>query len=259
MRYKITLSYDGTGLSGWQIQNNANSVQGELNHALETLLGSPAPTTGAGRTDSGVNAVNYVAHFDASGDLSGFSAEQLCYKLNAILPKTITVHSVQPAAEDFHARFGAVEREYCYFVHRKKDPFMNGHSFRCPYPLDLEKMNRAAAYLIGKQDFSCFEKTGGNNKTSICDITSARWETYTPSLVRMTAYPHEEGDYLVFRISADRFLRNMVRAIVGTLIDVGRGKHEPEWVLELIRKGSRSDSGESVPGNALFFCGARYE
>jgi tRNA pseudouridine38-40 synthase len=124
--------------------------------------------------------------------------------------------------------------------------------------LDINKMNIAAAYMLGEHDFSCFEKVGGNNTTSICTVTDARWETYRPQHSDMLGYPYSEGDYIVFTVRANRFLRNMVRAMVGSLIEVGRGKKEPEWIASLIKSGSRSDAGMSVPGKALFFCGASY-
>jgi tRNA pseudouridine38-40 synthase len=183
----------------------------------------------------------------------------LCYKLNAILPKTITVHEVSEAAEDFHARFDATSREYHYFVHFKKDPFCEKFSYRLRYPLDINKMNEAAKYLYGEHDFSCFEKTGGNNATSICTVTHAEWQTYEPTHIKLMGYPCGEGDYIVFTIRANRFLRNMVRAVVGSLIEVGRGKKEPVWIKQLIEGGTRSDAGSSVPGNALFFSGAEYK
>ena len=126
------------------------------------------------------------------------------------------------------------------------------------YPLDLDKMNKAAAYLLGEHDFKCFEKTGGNNATSICTVTEAGWTTYRPQHSMIMGYPYREGDYIVFRIKANRFLRNMVRAVVGSLIEVGRGKRQPEWIASLIAEGSRSDAGSSVPGKALFFSGAEY-
>ena len=126
------------------------------------------------------------------------------------------------------------------------------------YPLDIEKMNLAAKHLLGEHDFSCFEKVGGNNATSVCTVTEAGWSTYRPTHAEMMGFPCEEGDYIVFRIRANRFLRNMVRAIVGSLIEVGRGKKEPSWIADLIESGSRSDAGSSVPGNALFFSGAEY-
>ncbi len=257
MRHKIRLSYDGSAFCGWQIQNNAKTVQGSLENALSTLLGQPVSITGAGRTDTEVNAINYIAHFDMP-DVVSMSAEQLCYKLNAILPREIAVHEVTACAEEFHARFDAKSREYCYFIHFRKDPFCEKFSYRMRYPLDIEAMNEAAMNLLGEHDFSCFEKTGGNNATSICTITEAGWSTYTPDHCRMMGSDCNEGDYIVFRIKANRFLRNMVRAIVGSLIEVGRGKQKPFWIADLIANGTRSDAGTSVPGKALFFCGASY-
>ncbi|MBR5836389.1 MAG: tRNA pseudouridine(38-40) synthase TruA [Bacteroidales bacterium] len=257
MRYKIKLSYDGKAFCGWQIQNNARTVQGELEKALSTLLGTQIQVTGAGRTDSDVNAINYIAHFDVPDGVS-IEAAHLCYKLNAMTAREIAVHEVSETSEDFHARFGAQSREYHYFIHFQKDPFCEKFSYRMRYPLDIEKMNQAAEYLLGEHDFSCFEKVGGNNTTSICTVTEASWSTYRPLHVEMMGYPCKDGDYIVFRICANRFLRNMVRAIVGSLIEVGRGKKDPEWIAELIESGSRSDAGSSVPGNALFFTGAVY-
>ena len=257
MRYSIRLSYDGSAFCGWQIQNNAVSAQGTIEAALSTLLGQAVQITGAGRTDTGVNAINYIAHFEVPSGL-GFEAEQLCYKLNAMLPREITVHEVCETAEDFHARFDAKEREYCYFIHFRKDPFAEKFSYRMRYPLDLEAMNKAAQLLLGEHDFSCFEKTGGNNTTSICTVTEAHWSIYRPSHVSIMNAPYQEGDYIVFRVKANRFLRNMVRAMVGSLIEVGRGKKDPSWISVLIASGSRSAAGQSVPGNALFFCGAKY-
>jgi tRNA pseudouridine38-40 synthase len=256
MRYKITLSYDGSDFRGWQIQNNAKTIQECLQAALSTLLKEEIAVTGAGRTDSGVNAINYVAHFDtSSGDLD---AELVGYKINAILPHGIKVHGIVPADPEFHARFDAKAREYKYFIHRSKDPFALGYSYLYTFPLDVEKMNRAAAKLLGVHDFSCFEKVGGSNKTSICDVSLARWEEYSPDHVRMMGYPASEGDYLVFTIRADRFLRNMVRAVVGTLLEIGRGRRDESWMDELVQGGSRSDAGESVPGHALFLCKVEY-
>ena len=257
MRHKIRLSYDGSAFCGWQIQNNAETVQGALERALSTLLGGPISVTGAGRTDTEVNAINYIAHFD-SPDKVSMDAEQLCYKLNAILPHTISVHEVAACSDDFHARFDARSREYCYFIHFKKDPFCEKSSYRMRYPLDIEAMNEAAKHLLGEHDFSCFEKTGGNNTTSICTITEAGWSTYVPDHCRLMGTDWKEGDYIVFRVKANRFLRNMVRAIVGSLIEVGRGKRNASWIADLIANGTRSDAGTSVPGKALFFCGASY-
>ena len=257
MRYTIRLSYDGSSFCGWQIQNNARTVQGELEKALTTLLGTSIQVTGAGRTDSDVNAINYIAHIETPDEVR-VDAAHLCYKLNAILSRDIAVHEVAEAGNEFHARFDAKSREYHYFIHFRKDPFCEKYSYRMRYPLDIEKMNEAAQHLLGEHDFSCFEKVGGNNATSICTVTEAFWSTYRPTHVEMMGYPCEEGDYIVFRIRANRFLRNMVRAIVGSLIEVGRGKKDPSWIASLIESGTRSDAGSSVPGNALFFTGADY-
>jgi pseudouridylate synthase I len=256
MRYKVILSYDGSSFCGWQQQTDAKTIQESLQDALSTLLNEKVSVTGAGRTDSKVNAVNYTAHFDSNHQ--GLDAERFCYKTNAILPKGIRVHSITEAGPDFHARFDARQREYKYFIHRKKDPFMTAYSHLFTFPVDMEKMNRAAEVLLGQHDFSCFEKVGSDNKTSICTVTKARWESYVPDHVRMLGYPCEEGDFMVFTISADRFLRNMVRAVVGSLLEIGRGRREEEWMTTLVQGGSRSDAGESVPGNALFLSSVKY-
>ena len=313
MRYLLSLSYDGSAFCGWQIQPSSPSVQQCLEEALAKLCGGPVAVTGAGRTDTGVHAADYVCHFDLTGPLP-FEASDFCYKLNAILPRSVVVHAVLPAADDFHARFSATQRSYTYFIHRKKDPFVAAYSWQCGFPgLDFDAMNEACQYLLGTHDFSCFEKVGGANKTSLCTITEAFWKPYTPTHVSLMDYdslllpessamttgrseeegvvsetcghprPHKrEGPaacggrgreatvsdtipssggkppYWYFRVSADRFLRNMVRAIVGTLIEVGRGKHDPAWVKELIETGTRGDAGESVPGHALFLSKVKY-
>ena len=262
MRYILSLSYDGSAFCGWQIQPSSPSVQQCLEEALAKLCGGPVSVTGAGRTDTGVHAADYVCHFDLTGSLP-FEASDFCYKLNAILPRSVVVHAVLPAPGDFHARFSATQRSYTYFIHRKKDPFVAAYSWQCGYPdLDFDAMNEACHHLLGTHDFSCFEKVGGANKTSLCTITEAFWKPYVPSLYAVISSGAEGGveksDYWYFRVSADRFLRNMVRAIVGTMIEVGRGKHEPAWVKELIETGTRGDAGESVPGHALFLSKVRY-
>ena len=261
MRYKLLLSYSGKDFFGWQSQPEAPSVQETLENALHTLLGSPTSVIGAGRTDTGVSAVGYVAHFDAASEID---ANWLLYKLNAILPPSIIIHEVSIAAPDFHARFDASRREYTYFLHRCTDPFADSHSYRFTYPaLDFELMNRAAALLIGTHDFSCFQKTGSDNKTTLCTVFEASWHPYTPSHIAVLGKSPavsggNESRYWYFRIAANRFLRNMVRAIVGTLLEVGRGKRSLENFAELINGGSRSMSGESVPGHALFLSGIDY-
>ena len=263
MRYRIQLSYCGADFCGWQIQPGAPSVQGALETALYTLIGTPVTVVGAGRTDTEVNAVGYTAHFDAPAELD---AVWICYKLNAILPASIAVHSVVRTEDDFHARFDAVRREYTYFLHRAKDPFLDGTSFCFTYAgLDFELMNRAAQLLLGTHDFSCFQKSGSDNKTTICTVTEAAWHPYTPTHVALFSAQDAQGEpgYWYFRISADRFLRNMVRAVVGTLLEVGRGKRPisaseaaPGCTIApfdtLLDGGPRTASGESAPGHALF-------
>jgi len=256
MRYKIVLSYDGSSFCGWQMQNDAKTVQESLQNALSTLLNEKISVTGAGRTDSKVNAVGYVAHFDSM--VPDLDVNNFGYKLNAILSVGIKVHEVTAADPEFHARFDAREREYKYFLHRKKDPFINSYSLLYTFPLDVEKMNRAASLLLGTHDFSCFEKVGSDNKTSICTVTMAEWKAYTPSHVEQLGYPAQEGDYLVFTIKADRFLRNMVRAVVGSLLEIGRGKRDEASMELLVQGGKRGDAGESVPGNALFLSSVKY-
>lgn len=244
MRYRIDLSYDGAPFCGWQIQPGAPSVQETLQRALSTLLHEDVAVTGCGRTDTGVNASHYVAHFDCGEGIG--DCARLCYRLNSILPEAVAVRAVAPAADDFHARFDARRREYRYYLHRKKDPFCAAHSYFWGYPdVDFDAMQEAASRLLGVHDFSCFEKTGGDNKTSICNITEAGWTRI-------------DDDHWVFTVAADRFLRNMVRAIVGTLLEVGRGKRSAASISELLDNGDRCRAGESVPGHALFLSEVDY-
>lgn len=259
------MAYDGAGFCGWQSQPRDPSVQEELEKALGTLLKTKAGVTGAGRTDTGVNAGHYVAHFDYEGPLA-VDCLQLRYKLNAILPRQVSILSVAEAEPDFHARFDAVMRQYTYYLHRIKNPFVERYSFFYAYPsVDFELMNKAAEMLVGKHDYSCFEKSGGDNKTSVCTVFSARWEPYEPTLnplpsAQEAGFVDGEPKYWRFVIEADRFLRNMVRAVVGTLLEVGRGRRSPEEFAALILPpdaprsdaSRRSEAGESVPGNALF-------
>ncbi len=270
MRYSVTLSYSGADFCGWQKQPGAPSVQETLENALGTLTGQPVAVVGAGRTDTGVGAVGYVAHFEVPAELD---AQWLCCKLNAILPHQIAVQEVVPATPEFHARFHATRREYTYFLHRRKDPFACGWSYLYGYPgLDFELMDRAAALLAGTHDFSSFQKKGSDNRTTICTVFEAGWHPYVPTHVSILGHSDSlyrqfpeggvsagvQSDYWYFRISADRFLRNMVRAIVGTLLEVGRGRRTLEGFAELIGGGSRSDAGESAPGHALFFSRIEY-
>ena len=266
MHYILTLSYRGAGLSGWQIQNNAVTVQGELDRALGILFGTPVQTTGAGRTDAGVNATNYVCDFETPEPLH-LTKQDFLYKINAIIRKEIVVHDiaeagVEPFSDDgeypFNSRFSAKSRKYRYFIHSAKDPFAESFSWRCPWPLDVERMNEAAALLLGEHDFSCFEKTGGGNSTSICTVMSASWTHYSPSHTSLLGFP-DDGNYLVFTIEANRFLRNMVRAIVGTLVDVGRGRIRPEQMTEILDAKDRQAAGHTAPPFGLYLAKVYYE
>ena len=236
-RYFIFFSYDGTNYHGWQIQPNANSVQQELQHALSLLLRKDIEVVGAGRTDTGVHARQMAAHFDWDGD--DIDCDQTVYRLNRILPKDIAVTGMRQVPQEMHARFSATSRTYHYYIHTKKDPFERHYSLQVNYALDFDKMNEAAKLFLTHEDYAAFCKAGGDNKTTICHVTEARWVQTSPT----TWY---------FVITANRFLRNMVRAVVGTLIDVGRGKISMEQFIDILHNGTRSDAGESMPGNALF-------
>ena len=243
MHLFIRLSYNGSAFSGWQSQPNAPSVQAELERALSIAFHEKIEVVGAGRTDAGVNARGYFASFDISSDMVE-DADSVCSKINAILPKGIVVSGLYSVPPQAHARFDAVSRTYRYYLHTAKDPFAS-LSYFYTFPLDVEAMNKAAKRLIGTRDFSCFEKTGADNATSICTVTEAGWERIDDS-------------HLVFTISANRFLRNMVRAVVGTLLDIGRGRHGVEWIDEVLASGDRCRAGQSVPGEALFLEEVQY-
>ncbi len=259
MRYFITLSYNGAAFSGWQIQNNAISVQETLQKALTTLLKEPIAITGAGRTDAGVNAINYIAHFDSQTIIS--KTPMFIYKINAILPKEIFVSNILEVHPTAHARFDAVARTYKYFIHTQKDPFNNSFSyFVPPKELNFEKMNEAAKSFLGEMDFSSLEKVNGGNNTSICNVTHALWEPINsfPDLQNCDGTNFENSTHFVFTVTANRFLRNMVRAMVGSLLEVGMGKKEPEWIAKMLLEKNRCAAGHSVPGNALFLYKIEY-
>ena len=243
MRFFIRLSYDGTRYHGWQIQPNGDSIQQELQEALSTLLRQPVEVVGAGRTDTGVHAKMMVAHFDWSEPLDG---KQLTYKLNKLLPQDIAVQEVRQVAEDMHARFSATSRTYHYYIHTYKDPFLQAYSWQIPFALDFERMNEAAKILLDYKDFTSFSKVNTDTKTNLCDIKEAYWEEVAKGQWRFT-------------ITANRFLRNMVRAIVGTLVEVGRGRISIEEVRQIIEAKDRCQAGESVPGKALFLVDIKYD
>lgn len=237
MRYFITLSYDGTRYHGWQIQPNGVSVQEKLEWALSTLLREEISVTGAGRTDAGVHARMMVAHFDLRSQ--ELDCGQLAYKLNRLLPQDIAVQKVEAVSDEMHARFSAKWRTYHYYIHTCKNPFLRAYSCETHYPLDFAKMNEAGRRLMGYDDFGAFCKSGADVKTTLCQVTKAEWVQTSPT----TWY---------FEITANRFLRNMVRAVVGTMIDVGRGRLTIEEFCKVIEGKRRTEAGESMPGNALF-------
>lgn len=247
-RYFVTFSYDGTRYHGWQIQPNGDSVQQRLQEALSMLLREPVSVTGAGRTDTGVHARMMVAHFDSDACFEaevGINESQLAYKLNRLLPYDIAVERVEKVSQEMHARFSATSRTYHYYIHTKKDPFLRAYSCELHYELDFAKMNEAAQVLTTYDDFGAFCKSGADVKTTLCCVTAARWVQTSPTTWR-------------FEITANRFLRNMVRAVVGTLIDIGRGRLSLDDFRQVIEGKRRTEAGESMPGNALFLVNIQY-
>lgn len=243
MRFFITLSYDGSRYHGWQIQPNGPSVQEKLQWALSTILRQDIAVTGAGRTDAGVHARMLVAHFDV-GTLQ-MEPLDLAYKLNRLLPQDIAVQDIRQVSDNQHARFSATSRTYHYFIHTVKDPFLRDRSCELHYPLDFAKMNEAAAILMTYEDFGAFCKAHADVKTTICHVTAAQWHQTSPSS-------------WYFEITANRFLRNMVRAVVGTLIDVGRGRLSLDDFRKVIEGKRRTEAGESMPAHALFLVDIKY-
>jgi tRNA pseudouridine38-40 synthase len=242
LRYFIKFSYNGTNYHGWQYQPNASSVQETLNKALSTVLNTTIDTMGAGRTDTGVHAKTMFAHFDFEGE---FNSESLVHKLNSFLPKDIAVFAIIPVHADAHARFDATKRTYEYHIHTFKDVFLQDLSWYCPHDLDTNVMNQAAAILLHHTDFQCFSKVHTDVNTFNCTLFEAHWK--------------QENQRLVFTISADRFLRNMVRAIVGTLLNVGLHKIALADFTAIIESKNRSEAGFSVPAHGLYLTDISYD
>ncbi len=240
-RYFIRFAYSGLNYHGWQIQENAHTIQAELEKALSNILSSEIKTIGAGRTDTGVHAKEMYAHFDNSSPLD---EKDLCYKLNRFLPEDVVVYDVLQVKPDVHARFDALKRTYNYVITKNKNPFQYEFSWQLHYDLNIEKMNECCEELIKYKDFSSFCKSHTDTKTNLCDIFVAHWEN--------------KNDLLVFEITANRFLRNMVRAIVGTMIEVGREKINLEEFKQIIESKNRSDAGMSVPAKGLFLIKIEY-
>lgn len=239
-RYFIFFCYDGTAYHGWQ--PNGNSVQAELQKALSILLRKDITVVGAGRTDAGVHARRMVAHFDLEQPTD---PQQLAYKLNRLVPRDIAVSRIEAVSSDMHARFSATLRTYHYYIHTTKNPFVRKYSCELHYPLNFEAMNKAAQLLLSATDFAAFCKTHTDVKTTLCDVTEAQWI-------------NDGNGQWHFVISANRFLRNMVRAVVGTLIEVGRGRMSISDFQNVINGKQRTMAGESMPGHALFLEDVKY-
>lgn len=242
MRYFIYLSFDGTNYHGWQIQPNAVTVQQCVNNALSTLLRAEIEVVGTGRTDAGVHAHCMVAHFDC---LQSVDRRWLSDKLNRLLPQDIVVQKVVPVISTAHARFNALSRTYHYWIYTQKNPFARHYATRVTYSLDFDKMNEASTYLQKVDDFTSFSKLHTDVKTNICKVYVARWMQV-------------ESDLWMFEIKANRFLRNMVRAVVGTLLEVGRGRLTLTDFENIIASKNRCAAGDSMPGNALSLVDIEY-
>lgn len=235
-RFFIALSYNGKNYVGWQIQPNGMSVQQALQEALSTILRQEVAIVGAGRTDAGVHAREMVAHFDWDGE--AFSPVDLVHKLNNFLPKDISIYTIRSVRADAHARFSAISRTYKYYVTTVKDPFLYEFTYRLFFQPDIERMNALCEVLKEYTDFTSFSRLHTDVKTNNCRIEYARWE--------------RKGELYEFTIRADRFLRNMVRAVVGTLIDAGRGHLDESGFRRIIEAENRNMAGDSAPGHALF-------
>ena len=241
MRYFIELSFNGKAYHGWQNQPNAISVQEVLEEALSILLKEKIAIVGAGRTDTGVHAKQMFAHFDT---LKEFSFEELKYKLNSFLPNDIAIQDILKVNDEAHARFDAISRTYKYRISLNKNVFSFNGSYYFKQKLDVDKMNEASKILFEYEDFECFSRSNTDVKTYNCNIFKAVW--------------HFDEDELVFTIKANRFLRNMVRAVVGTMMEVGTGKIEVEDLHHIIKSKNRSQAGTSVPGHALYLMKIEY-
>ena len=248
MRYFLKLSFQGAAYHGWQIQPSDVSVQETIEKALTMVLRHATPITGAGRTDAGVNAMTMYAHFDVDQPLDDI--DKLKRSLNGILPGDIAIHDIIPVSPDAHARFDATSRTYHYYAHTAKSPILAAISWQCSPRLDFELMNEAAQRLLGYEDFTSFSKLHTDVKTNNCHITHARWER-CPSIDTTV-------EQWVFIITADRFLRNMVRAIVGTLVEVGNHKITLDEFCRIIEKKDRCAAGTSMPAHALFLWNVTY-
>ncbi len=243
-RYFLRLSYVGTNYHGWQIQPISITVQEVVEDALSKVLRENIGLVGAGRTDTGVHARDFYAHFDNIHNFESIKNMQLQFKLNRILPADVAVHDVLPVKPGSHARFDALSRTYKYYISTKKDPYQTPYSWLYERHLDIKAMQEAASILKQNQNFSCFAKSKTQVKTDNCDVYEAEWI--------------QEDHIIIFKITADRFLRNMVRAIVGTLIDVGLHKISVDGFLKIIESRNRSKAGFSAPACGLHLTEIKY-
>lgn len=242
-RYFLKLAYDGTNYHGWQVQQNAHTVQAELEQKISLMLNHKIAITGCGRTDTGVHARNYYAHFEADKLL--LTEKDFIFKINRFLPKDIAVYELFPVDNLMHARFSATSRTYKYYINRVKNPFEQEVSYFYNGSLDVTKMNKAAEELLRFNDFTSFSKLHTQTSTNLCTISEAGWESF------------DDGK-LIFTITADRFLRNMVRSIVGTLLEIGKEKMAVESIIDIIKAKNRSKAGVSVPAKGLFLNNIQY-
>ena len=236
LRYLLNISFDGSNYHGWQTQPESITIQETIENCLSQIIGERIKLVGAGRTDAGVHATIFYAHFDLKTNIQDKSS--LVHKLNSFLPNDISVNNLYRVEDDFHARFDALSRTYQYKLTNLKNPFMKNRFYYLQKDLDFNMMNLASLNLLGKKNFKCFSKSRSDVKTYDCSIISAKW--------------FKLDNHWVFEISADRFLRNMVRAIVGTLIDIGQEKNKITSLTELIRSGDRTKAGYSVPAHGLY-------
>lgn len=244
-RFFVKISYAGSNYHGWQMQPNANSIQEELEKAFSLLLKQDIKITGAGRTDTGVHAEEYYAHFNYFDNIEIINLKLWIHKFNALIPNDISVHDIFEVNSNANARFDAISRTYEYRICQYKNPFLNGFVWHMNKPIDIDIMNEGCKILINNSDFTSFSKLHSQTKTNICKVSEAEWK-------------YSEKNFLIFKISADRFLRNMVRAIVGTLIELGQNKISLTEFQNIIDKKNRSDAGYSVPACGLFLTNIKY-
>lgn len=243
-RYFIRLAYDGTAYCGWQIQPNGITVQQTINVSLATILKQPVMVHGAGRTDAGVHAKEFFAHFDFDETLDSVNLDKLRYNLNGLLPPNISVYSIFQVQPYAHARFSAVSRKYEYIISRRKEPFLINRAWFFYQKLNIELMQKSTDILLEYHDFSCFTSSNTQTTSYTCNIMQASWE--------------EHDNILIFSITANRFLHNMVRAIVGTLVETGRGKLSPEMMRKIIESGDRRLAGITAPAKGLYLVSVTY-